>query len=471
MAWNGYFRYQDTEFVNVTRTLAYAQALGMYSVRDVNYSAAMPALLGDEPYSLPSLDPAPWYDSDEAESGNFAGVLPLSVDGIEDSTRETTVFEYTSDGGNPGTIRNTTKTVTFSVALVGTTEASVEYGFRWLKRALLRRDCTPGTGNSCHGERLYYSKSRPADDAVVGIEEYDGGNAYFTVDPGLEGGDAYTESDNVIDGGDAYTLFDGGVSEKWAYEFQRHLNNVVINNGPTVNSKREMSGCNGVVWIASFTAVAGDPFEWGPQTEVLETLRASAPQPDPYAGSFSGTYGYTTYNITGCPGTSYEPIYDPNYPALVAPPAPPNISPEGWITPTGQWYRNWADIPDVVVPLWDEVRPVITLRSADDAYRVRVRFYRDEFDPTADCGQAGEFFIRYLPGGVDFVIDGEQQAVYAIDGDSVRRADSLVYGTGFATPIKWFALSCGGDWHVTLDQSSFIPPDITMSLALAPRSA
>jgi len=73
--------------------------------------------LGDVEYTSPMADLAPWYDPDSPESGaQFAGAIPHRGNGS--STRSSEVFEFTTDGGgNPGTLRHGTKTVTSSVWL------------------------------------------------------------------------------------------------------------------------------------------------------------------------------------------------------------------------------------------------------------------------------------------------------------------------------------------------------------------
>ena len=141
MAWAGYGEYAGNEIYNSARTAAYAKNNGAYWFKGCFDDEWLPLMLGDgAQYTTPLLDNAPWVDPDIPASFDFWGAYPISVDGIEDSTRTATVNESTLDGGIPGRIRHATKSVVFNMALLGATECAVEYGMRWLRRAAdLRR--------------------------------------------------------------------------------------------------------------------------------------------------------------------------------------------------------------------------------------------------------------------------------------------------------------------------------------------
>lgn len=468
MAWNGYFRYGGTEIINAARTADYAHGLGLYWVKNSEdwASGVLPGLLGTAGYSHPMIDPAPWYDPDTPESANFAGIIPLEVTGIEDSTRESSVFEFIGDGGNPGTLRHATKTAVFNVALIGVDECAVEYGFRWLKRALMRRNCSPGTTVSCRGESLYYAGCLPEETGLEGLL-WDGGTPSYTGFETADGGTPSTPAGLTADGGGPLLA---NTSVQWQTLYERHLKNVVFNKGPDINSKRTLKGCGGVVWLVSFTGVAGNPFEWGNLKSVLDGLGTGV---NPYVAPYTGAWGSTTYTAASCPMPIFAPIYDPANPALVPPPAPPNIAPAGYLPPAGTWQRRYADIPPSLIPLWDEVRPVVTLRAnTTDARMVRVRFYHSTSAVDANCAEVGEFLVSYIPADVDFIIDASLQAVYVGSGGvTAQRADSLVYGSWDAKPVNWFGLSCGDGYRVTLDWDTLTTPSLDMNLSLVPRSA
>jgi hypothetical protein len=281
----------------------------------------------------------------------------------------------------------------------------------------------------------------------------------------LDGGTPASAGAGVVDGGSPQI----GNNEQW-WQFERHLREVLVNNGPKVTSKKTMPGCRGSVWSVTFTATAGDPFEYGTARPVLRALGDGT---DPYAPGVTGAFGATTYDEDQCPVAVYTPIFDPTCSALTPPPPPPDIMAGCFEIDPGMWDRQYAAIPDDMIPLWDEARPIVTVRTGvDEARMVRIRFYQSPGNPGAECGAVGEFVISYIPPYHTLIIDTVAQAVYAYSGDGViRRADSLVYGDGNAKPIKWFGLSCGEDYTVTLDRPVTGLDVVEVDLDLAPRSA
>lgn len=464
MAWSGYFRLGDREIINGQRTKVYSRALGLHFVKDVTSNDDLSSMLGDSPYVSPAVDNAPWYDPDIPESAGFAGLIPIEVTGIEDSSRESKVFEYTSDGGNPGRLRHGTKEVVFSVALVGDSDGACEYGFRWLKRALMRRQCAPGSTIACKGERLYYSRSMPS--ATISQDA-------LCLNGGADGGTA-TSTYPELDGGYAFVTPDASIavnSAQWKKDYERFLSDVLFSNGPKVTGKRTVTGCQGAVWMVSFTATVG-PYEHGSEVPVLAALGGAG---DPYAPGVTGSWGSATYEYANCGSTTVaDPLFDPTAPALVSPPTVPNVTPTQFVIPAGTQQRRHAIIPASLIPEWDEVRPVVTLRTGGtEARMLRVRIYDATLAADANCGQVGEFVVSYIPANYSLVIDTSQSAVLARANDQAyyRRADSLVFGSLSAQPIKWFGLSCGEAYRIALDWDGDTAPGVTLELDLVPRSA
>lgn len=475
MAWNGYFNLGDREFINIQRTLTYARNMNMAWVKDSNDTPYLNLLLGDDTYTTPTNDLAPWYDPADADSGNFAGLIPLDVGGIEDSTREAIGFDYVGDGGNPGRIRNNMKEVVFNVALVGLDDAAVEYGFRWLKRSLLKRQCVTGGVSSCAGEDLTYVKVKPiikgietgssfyldggAPDTTLWEVDIDGGTPSGTVDPGYDGM-----------GGISSTPID--VHGVYWNTYARQLRDAVVIKGPTVTSQRTLPGCNGSVWLATFTVRSGDPFEYGLQRPILRDL---GDETDPWSPGLSGAYGDIEYVYSGsCAGPVYAPIFDPTCAVLVTPPPPPSIAPSVcYDNSPGDWQRWYADIPSTLIPLWDEVRPIFTIRTgATEGRMLKIRLYEIDAMIGSDCdGLVAEYVIQYIPANINLVIDTAQRAVYSYDASgNVRRADSLVFSAG-AMPIKYIGLSCGVGYRVAVERATDNTANVRLDLDLVPRTA
>jgi hypothetical protein len=284
MSWDGYFTLDRQEFINVARTEAYAA--GQPWFRAVFNNADLPLMLGDVPYTTPLLDNAPWTDPDVPESYDFFGLYPLGVTGIEDSSRGSTVVEYTTEGGSPGSVRHGTKSIVFNALLLGASEKAVAYGRTWLNRVLLGDRCNNPLLDHDHGTTLEFVSSDPR----------------MSGDP--------NES-----------------PEGTLAPLMRAIRRVSINQGPTVMSQRVVESCGGAVWNVQFTAVAGTPWLFGPERPLLsgylDPLTADPWAPGVVGGTVETTA--TPYVEVPCGDDTWEPIYDPMCAALITPPAPPSV--------------------------------------------------------------------------------------------------------------------------------------------------
>lgn len=303
----------------------------------------------------------------------------------------------------------------------------------------------------------------------------------------VDGGAADTVFTDEFDGGDASTEFPIELFEPYPEPFVanppdpqtdptgcltsmlRRLKEVKINDGPEVTAKRYLSD-GSVIWLVSFTATAGDPFEYGRDRVVVERF-LGADTIDPFGPGIDGTFDSVGYPHTdaGCPPKVFEAIYDPLCPALVAPPAPVDI-PAGCFEPENDWWRRFVSLPEDLVPQWGSSVPVIGVTAQyEDLRQVRLRLYADvtgAADPEADeCSPVGDLMVTYVPQGMTLVIDGVRQAVYVVDLDGVqRRADSLVFSSD-GKPIIWPELTCGYGYLLTVDTvDPAVFPEVDLNL-------
>jgi hypothetical protein len=469
MAWTGWFQYDGNEIVNVTRTEAYAKALGLRWLKPVFNNDSLPYLLDDAAYRTPVLDEAPWTDDDRPESFDFCGIYPLDVTGIEDSTRGSEVVQSVRDGGEPGRLRHGTKAFVFNTVLISASEDGAEYGFRWLKQALLGSACS---NEMIPGGDLCYLSSAPEVILSESTEEvlvYDGGKPSLT-GPAIDGGTASTTGAPLAAtmGGDI-VLADPSCFDS----YYRSLRRVVFNEGPTITGKRSTQD-GGAVWSVTFTGVAGSPYEFGAENPIVAGFCKPGVN-DPYLITNGGAF-----NVTGslaletpCAVPVYAPIYDPLCPAITAPPGPPSV-PLGCFTPPQNWTRRFFTIPKDQVPLWGEVAPVVSVHANRGVLRnLRLRFYADVLGDGAisedPCNYCGDILISYVPQNASLIFDASDQVVYIEQTGGVRRrADSLVFKTD-GTPFDWPALTCGFSYVVTVDlPQTQIPPSI--DLLLVPRA-
>jgi hypothetical protein len=473
MAFDGWFQFDGSEIINVSRTEQYCRSLGMDWLKPQYNNKALGYMLGDGlTYRTPLLDDAPWVDGEMEESLDFLGLYPLGVDSIESSTRTAQVYEHIGNGGSVRGVRHGVKTMVFSGALCATSEDGAEYGLRWLKQVLNGAPCGPGAAG-CDGGELCYLSAEP--DMIV-PDEHEGWTISL-VEP--EGGSGFGE------GGFGSGPFGGGTSTAvWvpptgpvAYvdpapcltPYQRTLRNVTVTNGPIVTAKRRMSN-GGAVWTVSFTMVAGMPYEFGPEVPIIRGFMH--PTDNPWVDGIEGAWTPNPYLVqeAECVTPVYSPVYDPNCPALIPPPLPPTVA-LGCFEQPDNWYRRHITIPEQYVPLWGDVVPKIEVHAPGDSEvrAVRVRFYADPFgegNPNIDpCAYCGDILISYIPRNSTLVFDGSDETVYIEQGGKARRrADSLVYKTD-GTPFDWPVLTCGMGYVVTFDlPQTQVAPLVDLSL-------
>lgn len=402
MGYEGWVDYDGTEVVNHSRTVQLARALGVTSVAIPPSKVAwIDAAVGGPDYSV--IANAPWYDPNVPASAEFVGMVVLRIDGLDDSSLQSTAIEYVTDGGHSGRPRNTTQTLVFDARLIASTERGAEFGKRWIARMLSHQK----SGVFCAGADLTYFRLA----SVSGNEKV-------------------------------------------------HRRDVRLTRGLSI-TKKIRRACS-AIWSLTFTMTAADPFEYGAEVPKITSLGADTGPTGPgviASGSLAGLY-------SSCPPSAYQPVYDPQFPAMVAAPSAPEFFPTGWDLTEGQPFkRKWARI-SVVEP--DDLRtvPILKLRSTEEARMVRLSIFDSMAAVDEQCGALWSVIVTYLPANVDFYIDSEAKAVYTYDGysDYVQRADSLVYAPD-AEPMRWAALSDPANYLVALD--TFTVPGIYNRVSLA----
>jgi len=216
MAWDGWIEFGGEEFINIARTTQLAEAMGIDSVWvDSDEVSWIAGALGEASYD--DVTKAPWYDAGFPASAEFAGILPLSMQGLGDSTLTSTPVEYTGDGGNSGRSRNATLPIVASVAIVAKTRRGADYGKRWMDRRLRGEVNT----TFCSGVDLRYFR--------------------------------YGSSDSPM----------------------AHYRDVKLTRGSSITRKRN-TDCSSI-WLVTFTWTAADPYEYGDGIDVFTGLGSSWP--------------------------------------------------------------------------------------------------------------------------------------------------------------------------------------------------
>lgn len=172
---DGYLSLGGQEILNSQRTKAYADhLLPQFTLREGCCACdTLAEYLGDAPYTTPLQDQAPWVSLYRQESTEFLGLVPLSLEGFDDSTIQTPYTEVTGDGGVAGRSRRASRELRGSALMLATTEKGMTFGMSWLRDALFGEPCTTG---DCSGTSLCYLASCPDlcdDDLAVDVLDQD----------------------------------------------------------------------------------------------------------------------------------------------------------------------------------------------------------------------------------------------------------------------------------------------------------
>lgn len=398
-----YMTLGERELFNVARTARLARAIGLDTVRIrkeiifaiegrfVGYGFGLGGF-GEEPFGGPistydDVTQSPWYSESDPASIEFAGILPLAVQGLDDSSREATTTEYITDGGSTGSARNSTQTLVASVVIVATTDRGAEYGKRYLDRVL--RDPNPSSEakGSCSGADLSYFR-------------------YMPVAP------------------DTAPLV--------------HRRNVSVTRGTSI-TRRKFSRCSSA-WLATFTLTAGDPYEYGEPEQVVDALGYD----DTSVVRTLTEQGCATFDYSPI----YDPLYPA---LVESPTAPDFLPSGWTIAEGLGFKRAWANVSGVsgadfaLVPLitlrsdvearmvrisvWQGGYP--TDSACGPLWSAVVSYLPADTDFYVD----GEQKAAYTWDGTS---------------PYVRRTDSLVYSPD-AGPVEWGAFTAEDGLLVTLD--------------------
>lgn len=433
-----FFQLGGVEIANSTRTAAYLESIGspLTSGASVCGCPTMTATsLGDAAYTTPDADPAPWYDPDVPESADFAGLLVLSVEGLDDFPVRRSVTNSVTGGGVLGPARVQPRTITVTGILLGVTCCAVAYGLHWLGEALQGCD---GSGGGCEGDCLSFYNCCPGEELA---------------------------------------------EEVFNQEHRRTLLNAALVEGPTVLS-RVGDGCTtGECQIGAdiievemvFTATT--PWAW---TDVCPTVELPVPTDDGSCITWC-VHPPVGEPAEGCDGPCrladcVDPTAacaDPN----CQPPAPPVPG-----TPSTCYCLPLAvneeccelDLSDH--PKWAVDIPVITVRAgSSDLRRVTISFHERTGDGTCEdiaadgrCTPHSVYTVQYLPAGGVLTLDGRTGRSTVECGGTCEGATS-VWGADGAPP-SFAGFTCDLVCMCVTSDALFPPAaDATVAVGIAGR--
>lgn len=466
--YEGYFTLSGVELINNERTAAYARNLGITTIDCPPCTIA--AAVGDNPYTTPAADEAPWYDPAAPESAGFAGFFALDVKGYESSTITRAPMERLSDGAVITRSRFNHREVQYTGVMLAADQCSLSYGLAWLSTALRGSTCSPcGGTNAC-----------------------------------------------------AYTCCPDPTTEEQAL---RTMNQVGVIAGPITNRKSPLrgsrcgsDGSRAIIAEVTFTLAFGRPWLFrAPIPIIAPTLLRNLQIPplacqgtwDDVCADVASWTALTTEYATwadlhecevqwngpaecttstdqfGCPDAidcTKDPLRPDGCPEPPSPPRPPRpydpcgVCYDGPNTMTGS-----VNVPPSVTPAWLDSVPLIEITTGTQPARaLLLRFYanptgdesfceRHQLDPCTACATIA---IPYIPPGATLTIDGREQTA-ALDCDGGRGTaildDSLgIFGPN-GQPYGWPVFDCNG-FCVSLTVPCDFPIDeVNVSLSVVAR--
>lgn len=120
-------------------------------------------------YNDPETDNVCWFDPDVPESKDFLGVILTDVRGLRSSAYSREVSEAIGGGSILGRPKRLGKSFTFEAIIISTSEAGLDYGMEWLRRAFEDEGSCPKADrlcSSCQGQVLSVRVHCPGEDDV-----------------------------------------------------------------------------------------------------------------------------------------------------------------------------------------------------------------------------------------------------------------------------------------------------------------
>lgn len=157
-----YLSLGGAELLSTTRALGYTRT-GDCPIwwLDEEPCETLADALGDLAYERSLIQGAPWYDPDLPDlSSRFLGASYVSVDGLEDSTREGTVIERNGNGGRVVGNREASRRIRVRAMLTADGKDALSYGLTWLRNTLSPGSCAVH-GDACGRASLEFFATCP----------------------------------------------------------------------------------------------------------------------------------------------------------------------------------------------------------------------------------------------------------------------------------------------------------------------
>lgn len=394
--------------------------------------------LGFSEYQTPALDPAPWYDTDLAVSGEYLGFLPLSITGVDDNPRGRQVSNAVGGGGVFGPVRNLPRTMTVTGIIIGTTCCGAEYGLHYLSEVL--SGCT---GDACDGDCFVMYQCCP--------------------DPGM-------------------------TPAQFNAAYRRTFRRTAVISGPTVVKRDGDGTCasgncagGGDIITVEFVLVAANPWAW---TDPIPLLDVALPTPAGDAPCIDWCLRNPVTETGDCEESeclfgdcsTSDACADPMFP--IPSPPQPTAPLTSFCVPLGTEEACY-DIDLSTRPAWSNDVPVITLESGSGELRnVRILIFTKPAGTLLNCAAIAdanrcdplaEFLVTYMPPGAVLTLDGQVGKPLIVCNDVCQTA-TTVYGDQDGGPIRFAEMGCA-TYCLCIETDNQYPPagDAELSFAVSGR--
>ena len=409
-----YLELAGTEIVNSARAYAYGTDWGLPIDQCVPCDT-LPGAVGDEPYTTPEDDGAPWWDPAVPESAGVLGFLGLEVSGFSTGTISRTPVQLVGDGAALGVARRRHREIAYTVMLLTSDDCAVSYGLEWLASALQGSAC-----GSCSGDQA----------CVFACCPEEGSNGDREV---------------------------------------RHLYDVGLLEGPTVTHVQEVDD-SGFLVTVEFTLVAGkpwiyrEPLEPGSEWTMLADGAVLTVDPD--------QVWQRCIEPTPC-------LEDPQCPPPPLPPRAPIPIADCYPSGRDTFRQSIISLSPVDQPAWLESVPVLeVVTGRRPLRRLIVNFWTNPqggecTDITDPCNACTGMQIPYLPARSLLAVDGRvQRAVVDCPQGAVGTASTAptLYGPR-GRSFEWPTFPCSTGLCIeilSLDVTT--APDARARVLMVPRS-
>lgn len=358
------------------------------------------------------IQDAPWYDPNEPESAEFAGLYITSVTGLEPGLYNRPIVENAGIGAVLGQSKQAAPQIVVSGILFARTCVAMEFGYRWLRKAL-QGSCSPTT--VCGGDDLVFLA------------------ANLDVFPDADCGPVDLVS--------------------YVSSYMRTFKGAALVNGPTISDivPRGCPSCYECGFLeVTFTLSAADPCVYREPRDFIDAAAFQVFEPDDCI-IWDNTGNCT--DEADCP-TDAACSTDPNCQDIAPPSMPTVLNTCVDECLPAFYYRVFAEVPDGSFTAAGEGTLIISIYAGDEPLNgVQVQVWENPLglapDLLSDCDACASISVSYVAAESTLVIDGASRtATINCTGGASQRANPFIANSSGSANFTYPTFICGTDYMV-----------------------